>query len=487
MSNKNCTTGRPLSLSDVLPEVGQRKKKSCTAEKAIAEFAAEGYTVTSEFVSGHTPLRYTCGNGHERQLSYSHFRKGIRCTLCTGRRTTHEAVESVFNAEGFVLLGKYVNATKKIPCVCPNGHELGLSWTHFQKGIRCARCSGRNTPKEEVESAFKTENYVLLTEYKTQQQLLDCICPVGHPYKTTWRCFKKGIRCARCAGKNIERSEVEAEFKSAGYTLTDKREKLTGKIEFLCPNGHNHKIFMYDFRLGRRCGYCAGKHSTHDMVAAEFEGEGYRLLSDFVTTASNVLTECPAGHEWNTTLARFRRGNRCVTCAGQVITHEQVEKAFSDAGYQLLSRYQRTHGKLRFICNNGHDYEMRWSAFNRGARCKICAKTGFDPKAPARLYYVKFFGEFGNLWKIGITNRTIKERFVHEPTPYIVLLDIPFALGKQARRHEKRILAEYKNYLVKDKKLLISGNTECFTKDVLLDDKIFGKGQMKLLFDSLSS
>jgi hypothetical protein len=93
------------------------------------------------------------------------------------------------------------------------------------------------------------------------------------------------------------------------------------------------------------------------------------------------------------------------------------------------------------------------------------AHFGFNINLPAILYYLKVQG--GKGYKIGITNRTVAERFVGETNKIEVIKTWYYESGKDARDREQEVLSEYKPMKYIGEHLLSSGNTELFNKDIL--------------------
>jgi hypothetical protein len=91
---------------------------------------------------------------------------------------------------------------------------------------------------------------------------------------------------------------------------------------------------------------------------------------------------------------------------------------------------------------------------------------------------VRFDLPSGPIYKIGITNRTVKQRFSNEKTPYVILWQERHEDGSIPPKLEKTILKKYKKYQYKGDELE-SGNTECFTIDILGYDKSIA--QLKLI------
>ena len=70
-----------------------------------------------------------------------------------------------------------------------NGRRCSITWTKYQK----------ESAVEFIRSKFAKEGYKLLTtEYKNNQQKLDCICPNGHRHSITLVSWQQGCRCLFC-------------------------------------------------------------------------------------------------------------------------------------------------------------------------------------------------------------------------------------------------------------------------------------------------
>jgi hypothetical protein len=58
---------------------------------------------------------------------------------------------------------------------------------------------------ETVEAAFTEAGFSLLSsEYHNNHTYLDFVCPFGHEGKIYWNAFQQGVRCSRCAGSRDE-------------------------------------------------------------------------------------------------------------------------------------------------------------------------------------------------------------------------------------------------------------------------------------------
>jgi len=224
-----------------------------------------------------------------------------------------------------------------------------------------------------VKSAFESSGFEMLSPYIDSKTPIGFRCAVGHEHQISWQNFQRGRRCAFCSKKHVLAETVREAFSSEGYTLLSEYEKNRTKMQFLCPDGHEHQISWASFRLGNRCAVCAGLCIKPETVQKAFSSEGYTLLSEYVKNSAPIEFRCPSGHEGRMQWANFRNGKRCRTCSRNYISPTSVQKAFDAAGYTLLSAYENAHDQIRFRCDFGHEHQMSWTSFQGGSRCGVCA------------------------------------------------------------------------------------------------------------------
>ena len=274
--------------------------------------------------------------------------------------------------------------------------------------------------------------------------------------------------------KKLDPEYVRKEFAKQGYVLTEKYSCAQTPVAFVCPRGHKHQLSWNAFSNGRRCSHCAGQIVKHSDVGRAFADAGYKLVSRYKRSGDNMEFICGQGHRHQMSWNSFRGGARCAYCANNRVDKAEIKRAFEKRGYMLLGEYKANQEKIAFVCPQGHTHKISWAKFNSGRGCAHCAKRGFKSDQPATLYYVKFqpAGLSNPLYKVGITNRTVEERFCIEPTPYKVICESSYLFGFLAQEEEQRILKRHRADRYKGRSLLVSGNTELFTRDVLgLDRK----------------
>jgi hypothetical protein len=386
-----------------------------------------------------------------------------------GKPLTHEYVASEIAKKGYVLRSQYKNSRTKLDIECDQGHRYSAKWNEFQQGRRCPEC--KCLSYEYVAAEIAKAGYVLRSQYRNARTHLDIECDRGHPYSVIWSSFQQGRRCPECAGNApLTHEYVVSEIAKAGCFLRSEYKNSKTHLDIECDRGHPYSAKWSDFRRGSRCPHCAGVAPlTHEYVASEIAKAEYVLRSQYRNAHTHLDIECDQGHPYSAKWASFQQGSRCPECAGVApLTHEYVASEFAKDRYTLESQYKNANTPLKVRCDKGHPYCPSWANFQQGSRCPECAVTGYKKHKPGRLYYIRFdFPNGLSLYKIGITNRTIGQRFANEPTPYAVLLDRLYKDGSIPPQREDRIKKRHAKDQYTGPNLLVSGITECFTRDIL--------------------
>ncbi len=176
------------------------------------------------------------------------------------------------------------------------------------------------------------------------------------------------------------------------------------------------------------------------------------------------------------------KGQGCPYC-GKIKLYKVLTKPFADFvkeankihnSYYIYDEdsYKNAKGYVNIICTKHGKFRQRVQSHLSGNGCSSCAIYGFNTGKNAILYYLKVTFNNTILYKIGITNRTVKERFSKEDLENIeILAEIEYKNGIDALNKEKEIKEKFKDFKYKGEDVLSSGNTELFTKDILNYDK----------------
>lgn len=170
---------------------------------------------------------------------------------------------------------------------------------------------------------------------------------------------------------------------------------------------------------------------------------------------------------------------KCIDCAHIATADTKIKEAATSFAIKasdihnnrysyILSDYLGSKVKVCIICPIHGEFWQTPNNHLKGMGCPTCASSGFDKTKSAVLYYLKIVSNNTVAYKIGITNRTVQERFNNTDLAKIqVLKTWDFPLGADALTKEQEILALHQEHKYLGEPLLSSGNTELFTQDIL--------------------
>jgi len=262
---------------------------------------------------------------------------------------------------------------------------------------------------------------------------------------------------------------VNQRLEGRGIRLVGHYDSAMKKTLFQCPEGHEWEARPDNVMNDRGCPHCAGlaplsKEIVNDRIA----DRGISLIGDYTTARTKALFRCPEGHEWMAAPSDVMKGNGCLTCAGKApLSKEIVNERLASRGIVLIGKYKNNSTKALFRCPEGHEWMAKPNNIMNGKGCPSCAKYGFDRGESAILYYLRFETNFGPLWKIGITNRSVKDRFTLEKTRFKIVKQWEYSDGTEALAREAEILSTFKQHKYNGQPILSNGNSELFNIDIL--------------------
>ena len=282
----------------------------------------------------------------------------------------------------------------------------------------------------------------------------------------------------------LTQEEVDRRLNERGYELLEPYKKRSEKHNMRhIECGRVWSVRPSSLFQGQGCPKCAiekQKHS-HEQVNERLLKLGYELLEPYRgMLKKHNMRHVECSYVWGVRPTGLFHGQGCPKCGIERRTekrrhsHEQVNRRLLKLGYQLLEPYKNAMEKrnIRHI-ECGYVWGVRPNSLVQGQGCPKCAKSGFNPEKPAIVYYLRVSrdGE-PPLYKIGITNRTVRQRYYYETRGITVLRTWEYLLGSLALDHEHRVLKAHKKHRYKGRRVFNHiGNTELFTKDVLgLDD-----------------
>jgi hypothetical protein len=344
----------------------------------------------------------------------------------------------------------YVAAISNVTIICPVHGEFQQRPANHCSGRGCRECGG-NKPLtldrfiERANKAHKGRYDYSRVEFKNGESKVEIICPDHGSFHQRLFSHLKGFGCDRC-----------------------------GRVETAKKLSHSRDHFIEDARRAH------GDRYDYSQV-------------EYVNALSNVTIICPDHGAFGQNPANHIRDVGCPVCGTESAaairvrtTEDFVEEAREVHGdrydYSKVE-YITSHIKVEIVCAEHGSF---WtSAVNhvRGNKsgCPDCAETGFKQNKPGLLYYIAVTADDGaTLYKIGITNLSIKKRFPTLDLERMRIVKIwRFAVGRVAAEREAEILSEFAGSRYCGPDILVgAGNTELFTHDVLaLDGRDSENGQ----------
>lgn len=253
------------------------------------------------------------------------------------------------------------------------------------------------------------------------------------------------------------------------------------KIIITCPTHGDFEKLVEQHLEGAGCPECSRNKASDKLrfttehfiaKAKEVHGELYDYSkANYRQTKLSITITCPIHGEFKQTPHIHLQGSGCVKCRDANLsdtTKSFIAKAVIVHGnvydYSKVV-YTKSWNKVTIVCPICGVFQQTASNHLAGKGCNTCKGCGFNKSKPAILYYLSINN--GQAYKIGITNRTIEERFRSDMAYITVLQQTEYLLGKDAYDEEQRILKEFKEFQYIGPNLLKVGNTELFTADIL--------------------
>ena len=158
------------------------------------------------------------------------------------------------------------------------------------------------------------------------------------------------------------------------------------KLDYICPNGHEHSIRWADFQQGKGCKICgiekraSSRRYGIDHVKKLLEKKGWLLRStEYINSGTKFEYTCDAGHEHSMTFSNFLRGVGCPTCQNIIQAKlkrhsiEYIRDGFNKKNCILKStEYINNKQMLDYVCDKGHEHTTRWDNFLQSNGCPTC-------------------------------------------------------------------------------------------------------------------
>ena len=232
---------------------------------------------------------------------------------------------------------------------------------------------------------------LMSTSYRNNKEALKWKCDCGEEWESSWSNLKtKNALCPKCQNRrtsknpnkyNINDFKIIANNKG-GVCLSDIYTHCKVKLKFRCNFGHIWEATPANIINSKTwCPVCGRTSSTtiNDMQKLAHKKNGMCLSTKYVNGSTKLLWECENGHEWMAVPESIVAGTWCPICANRNIPSticEMHEIAHERDGECVSEKYVNAHSKLKWKCENGHEWNATPSNIKNGKWCPLCISSG---------------------------------------------------------------------------------------------------------------
>lgn len=408
---------------------------------------------------------------------------------------------------GFVV---YVDWNTKVTVVCREHGPFNISPPNHVYGKGCRLCANRQRGANKTKTTAKFVQEATLKHsgrydysksiYTGKVNELTIICPVHGEFNQKAGVHLRGHGCPKCGLDTIgeKKRSTLAEFLAQArakhgekydYSLVDYRGSHK-RITIVCPDhGAFQQLAAVHIYNGAGCPACVGleRYDADEFIrrSKEMHGDKYDYsLVDYVNAKTKVEIICPKHGPFLQPPHHHMKGVGCPGCKADTLsdvmrlTHDEfIERAQAVHGGKYdysQTQYELGRDKITIICPEHGPFAIEARLhINQGTGCPECTEWGFKVRKSALLYYLRVTAQDGaRLYKIGITNRTVGDRFSMTDLGRIVPIRIwEYAEGQDALDRETEILRKFRHLAYRGEPVLFSGNSELFVSDVLALDE----------------
>ncbi|MDH5572515.1 MAG: hypothetical protein OEY89_12170 [Gammaproteobacteria bacterium] len=433
------------------------------------------------------------------------------CPDCGGSKphTTESFIEAARKKHGdkydYSQVDYHSNKVE-VTIICPeHGPFPQIPKAHL-KEHGCRKCAGnlKHTNESFIEKAqsIHGDRYdYSQVDYMDAFTKVLIICPEHGPFKQSPDAHFAGKGCKKCgwiAASDAKRYTTELFIEKAkaihgnryDYSLVDYIASAE-KVTIICEIHGPFEQAPNEHLIGSGCNKCgidsraeARRKTTEEFIANAREVHGDRYdytLVEYLSAMEKVTIICPEHGPFPQTPNGHIGGKGCYECgviasgdAKRSNAEEFIAKARMIHGEKYdysLVEYVRSDTKVKIVCpEHGVFPQAPNDHIHQKSGCPDCAETGFNPNKPGLLYYLAISTDDGDmLYKIGITNLSVEERFRGSDLARIRVVKIwRFDIGSVAATRESEILNQFADDRYYGPRILIgAGNTELFTHDIL--------------------
>lgn len=350
-------------------------------------------------------LEWQCHKGHTWKADYHNVKSGSWCPICghmrSGRKklTIEQMQEIAEKNEGKCLSETYTNSNNKLLWQCKEGHKWEALPLSVKKGSWCPICGG-NTPLtlEQAQNLAIQRGGLCLSDHfiGTNKKLL-WQCSEGHKWYATYGNVSFGRWCPECSsgvGERICRAYFEQLFdlpfpkirplwliNEDGFQmeLDGYCEELSLAFEHQGSQHYNFKPYFY-----KDSKHAFEKRQQDDSFKHQLcQSHGITLihvpqipdLLHLPDVQTFILEECKKnGISIHPEV--YKKSVKLLSAYSPSSREKMnlLHEITQDRGGEVLSHtYAGNNVKMKFRCENGHEWDTAPILILKGHWCPICS------------------------------------------------------------------------------------------------------------------
>lgn len=379
----HCGGSMPLTLA-VMHETARAKGGEC---------------LSTHYVNSNEKLRWRCAEGHEWEAVAYHVRAGHWCPTCAAgnsERICKDVFEQMFGKPFPKLKPRWLLNTRgkkmELDGYC---EELKLAFeyhgTQHYDHVGFFHKGGKSLEKRKSDDDLKEG---LCVEHGVRLIVIPYTVPMGEVPQYVLRAVQElGLAVPMKRSEQVKVAEFVLPEKLAamqrlaepkgGKCLATAYVNNNTKLRWQCAVGHEWNAIPGSIQRGSWCPACAGRFSPNDALRNLREiayAKGGSCLSDqYIEGRLKLRWRCAEGHEWDAAPNNIRGGSWCPVCAKKTMGGKRLglqvcqEAAIAKGGECLSMEYVNTDTKLRWRCDEGHEWDaIPDSVVRLGTWCPHC-------------------------------------------------------------------------------------------------------------------
>jgi hypothetical protein len=416
---------------------------------------------------------------------------GIASRAKASTSTTEKFIQKAVlkhNGKYDYSLVEYVNNKTDVSIVCRSHGVFQQTPDVHLSGKGCSVCSGRKYNTDEFIRLARlvhgdTYDYSL-SNYVTNKTGVVIVCKTHGRFLQSPNNHLRGMGCRSCSNEKFKSDVAKFIRKSKNkhgdkydYSLVEYVNNKTD-VEIFCKD---HGSFLQSPNMHLRGHGCPDCNKSKMLTTDSFIDKAINIHGDrydysrvkYISSQTPILIVCKQHGAFPQRPSSHLSGRNCPVCSDtKLSTSEFIDRSrdvHGDTYDYSLSNYVNAKTDVVIVCKKHGSFLQNPSTHLKGSDCPDCAVTGYKTSKPGTLYYVRFDLPELTLWKIGITNRTVRERFLGFKVQPVVLWQQRWEDGTIAyeREYEIKYGGKYDQYKYTGDPLIESGYTECFTIDIM--------------------